>query len=674
MFTVPSISFAQTPVIDVAQTPQNTPTSGKVYEPDFFTLFQPQTAQDMVSRIPGFTLQGGGNGGRGFGQADLNILINGQRPSSKSTDAREILGRISTESVVRIEVVDGGSLDIPGLSGQVANIITTTGKITGNWQYGARFEEGTEPQLLEGKISLSGSKGNLDYVASFESNHFSFSEDGVEQFFTADGVQFENRIEDLNYEQVSPSLGLNLTWTPQTNHIVNLNLDYNGFFNSNFDVAEVLTALTPEGRSGQTVFTTGENEFNYEIGGDYSLPVSIGTLKLIGLHRYEDSAFADSYREFIDNSTPYASRFTRKALESEYIARSEYSWKKGETQDWQVSLEGALNVLDDTSGFEDNSNIFSPNNVRVEERRAEGFLTHSWEFSDRINLQSALGAEYSRLEVTTSDDPAREFIRPKGSFAVSYDISPQYTFRSKIERDVGQLNFFDFVSSISLTENTANGGNTEIVPTQFWNGEIELERKDDKIISGSLKAAIRLIEDPIDRIPLLGGGEGPGNLDTAIEYSSHVNGTWLMDHLGLKGMRLEFEGGVHKMEIDDPVTGVTRAFNGETLWHINGSLTHDIPNTPYAWSLYLERNKQSQFFRLDQSFDNQIARPFSSLSLTHKDLLGMKISLKLQNLFNYKNERTRQFFDGDRNGARLGSEFRLRQRGRRIGITLEDTF
>lgn len=651
----------------------NTDGAPKIYLPEFFVVFQPQTARDMISRLPGFTLQGG-SGGRGFGQASLNLLINGQRPSSKSSDASEILGRISFETVVRIELLDGAALDIPGLSGQVANIVTQSNKMTGNWEYAARFEEGTEPQITEGKVSLSGSRGSLDYVASFEADIFTFSEKGRETFFDRSGRSFETRREAIDYEQVNPALDLNLTWTPKADHIVNLNLGYDGFGNSNFNISETLTASLDPGRDGQTLFASGEDEVSYEIGGDYSRPFSIGTLKLIGLHRYESSESSDRYREFIVNETPYDSRFLRDAVEGETIARTEFSWKQGAKQDWQISLEGAFNSLDDTSGFEDNFTEFAPENVRVEEERAEGFITHGWALSKNLNLQSAVGAEYSRLEVTTSNDPARTFIRPKGSVTASYTLSPRYTVRSKIERAVDQLNFFDFVSSVSLTENTANGGNTKIVPPQFWNAEIELERKDDKVLSGTVEAALRIIDDPIDRIPLLLGGEGPGNLDRATEVSSHVNLTYLMDHIGLKGVQLQASGGVHFTKLDDPVTGQTRDFNSQTLWHINGTLIHDIPNTPYAWSLYLEKFKEAKFFRLDQSFDNRFDAPFSNISVTHKSLLGMRVSLGLSNFFTYNQERRRVLFDGDRNGPVIGSEFRTRSRGRRISLTVEDTF
>jgi len=137
--SAPQLSWAQT-------TPANASASNdkEIYAPDFFAQFQPRTAADMIIRVPGFTITGQDGGGRGFGQANLNVLINGRRPSSKSSGANQILGRIPADNVVQIEIVDGASLDIPGLSGQVANIITkATRKISGNWGYSARAEQGT---------------------------------------------------------------------------------------------------------------------------------------------------------------------------------------------------------------------------------------------------------------------------------------------------------------------------------------------------------------------------------------------------------------------------------------------------------------------------------------------------------------------------------------------------
>ena len=108
--------------------------STQSFVPADFAQYAPRTALDMVSQIPGFSISGS-DGSRGFGQASQNVLINGQRISSKSTSARDALSRIPATNVEKIEIVDGASLDIPGLSGQVANVTAKANGISGTWTY-----------------------------------------------------------------------------------------------------------------------------------------------------------------------------------------------------------------------------------------------------------------------------------------------------------------------------------------------------------------------------------------------------------------------------------------------------------------------------------------------------------------------------------------------------------
>ena len=156
-------------------------TGSEIFKPEYFVQFQPQTALDMVDRLPGFSLVGS-DGSRGFGQASLNILVNGKRPSSKSQGPREILGQITAKTVVRIEILDGASLDVPGLQGQVANIIVRAGDLSGSWRYAARFRERSEPQLLEGGLTLTGQRGDLSFSAQLDLDQFILDEVGDEQF------------------------------------------------------------------------------------------------------------------------------------------------------------------------------------------------------------------------------------------------------------------------------------------------------------------------------------------------------------------------------------------------------------------------------------------------------------------------------------------------------------
>ena len=103
-----------------------TPEGGRTYTPEDFARFAPRNALDMINNVPGFSIEGGDTSRRGLGQASGNILINGERWVGKSTDIFTELRRISTANVVRIEIVDGATLDVPGLSGQVANVVTAS--------------------------------------------------------------------------------------------------------------------------------------------------------------------------------------------------------------------------------------------------------------------------------------------------------------------------------------------------------------------------------------------------------------------------------------------------------------------------------------------------------------------------------------------------------------------
>jgi hypothetical protein len=87
----------------------------QTYAQDFFNTFNPVTAEDMVRRVPGFTLDNGEDR-RGFGGAAGNVLINGERPSSK-TPLADQLARISARDVLRIDIYSGSS-DRGDASGQ----------------------------------------------------------------------------------------------------------------------------------------------------------------------------------------------------------------------------------------------------------------------------------------------------------------------------------------------------------------------------------------------------------------------------------------------------------------------------------------------------------------------------------------------------------------------------
>ena len=74
------------------------PTGNRKFDPEFFATYAPVTALDMVRRIPGFSINEG-EGRRGFGENAGNVLIDGDRPATKSDDIFTILSRIPASPV-----------------------------------------------------------------------------------------------------------------------------------------------------------------------------------------------------------------------------------------------------------------------------------------------------------------------------------------------------------------------------------------------------------------------------------------------------------------------------------------------------------------------------------------------------------------------------------------------
>lgn len=98
-----------------------------VYPPEFFAAARPNTALDMVQRLPGFSIDQS-NQVRGFSGAVGNVLIDGARPASKNEQLSDILGRIPAGQVERIELIRGGAqgVDMQGYA-LVVNVVRRGG-------------------------------------------------------------------------------------------------------------------------------------------------------------------------------------------------------------------------------------------------------------------------------------------------------------------------------------------------------------------------------------------------------------------------------------------------------------------------------------------------------------------------------------------------------------------
>ncbi len=622
----------------------------RVFTPAEFERFAPRSALDMAEQIPGFQIREGG-GERGLGQADTNVLINGQRISGKSNGPVAALQRIPTEEVVRLEIIDGASLDIGGLSGQVLNVITSsTGGVTGQFRYSAEWRSfGVPFRWGDGQISLAGGGEKTEWTLSLENDAGRRGDQGIERVFDGSGALIDTRDEKSSFNSDNVSLSGSFARTADNGNILNLTGQVVGYIFRQTENSDRTGTIATSDRNRFFRFT--EDEYNFELGADYSFAFAGGQLKLIGYHRYEDSPTASSVvTTFADNSPLQGSEFTRDADEGETIARGEFSFD-GLGGDWQLAIEGVRNFLEinSTLAQRDASGILQPvafegASARVEEDRAEASLTYSRSLSSKLLFQGSLGAEYSKISQSGALGQTRDFWRPKGFVALDWRPNNSLNLAGRIERSVGQLNFFDFIATTNLNDDQVNVTNANLVPPQTWLFELEANQSLGDLGSINLRGFYERISDIVDQIPIAGGGQAPGNIDSAKRFGVDAEMTVLFDPIGVKGLRFDGRFFWADSEVRDPLLGTLRPISNDEYIDLELELRQDFLGTPWAIGGNFRFDERHPNVRLDE-FSRRIEGPgFGRVFVEHKDVLGMTARFRLGNILNRDNITDRTVF------------------------------
>ncbi|WP_338241169.1 TonB-dependent receptor plug domain-containing protein [Aurantiacibacter hainanensis] len=661
------------------QAPASRAAAREVYVPEDFERFAPRNAADLIEEIPGFEIDNSG-GGRGFGQAQENLLINGARISSKSTSTAEQLARIPVSNVIRIEVVDGATLDIPGLSGRVANIIVEQGGLSGQFEYRPEFYSGVaNPNVFEGELSVSGQTGPVDFTIAFENGTFYRGSEGPAIFTDAAGVvDARNNLSrgDSNRPTLNGQFQVDLG--PEA--IANLNLS-GGLQIFRSEEIERRIASNPLDPFNER-FIASNDEWFYEIGADIEFPLGPGRLKLIGLEAYEDGDFATRSLLQLGGVPDSGTRFTRLSEEGERIGRAEYGWGMWGA-DWQVSGEAAFNRLDQVGRLfaydPDVQNYveipFPAGAGGVREDRYEALLSVGFPVTERLSVQLIGGGEYSQIAQTGANALSRTFQRPKGSLNIAWAAAEGLDINLEIARRVGQLQFGDFLASVNLTEDQENAGNNNLRPQQNWDFRLEASKNFGRWGSATLTLFDERIEDLVLIVPVFGGGEARGNIDSARRYGALLNGRLEMEPLGVRGAQLDVRLEIENSNLIDPVTALERRFDGNNPFQIEIDFRHDIPETDYAWGLGFRDTERARFYRVREAFFDHPPSTFGSVFVEHKDVFGATVGLRVGNVFDANTTLLRTVYAGPRNDSPvLFTEERRRDIGQTFRVTVAGNF
>ncbi len=652
--TLPEVAASQELVGETGQNPSG---SGRIYTPVYFAQYTPRNALDMLEQVPGFAVRDDDQG-RGLGQANTNVLINGVRLSSKSQDIRDQLRRVSVDNVEHIEIIDGAMLEIPGLSGQVANVTTRGGDTSGRFEYRNNFRPGyTEPSWLAGEVSASGSTTTIDWNLALSNGFNRGGAVGTSYLTDAAGALTEWREKDIPSVGEYPALSGNLRWNSPGGAVGNFNAQYERAYRdfSNDEVRHLIN-----GTDSFRDFDDKDRNYNYELGADFNFDLGLGSRKLIGLERFENNdSRTESLLNFADDTPSTGNRFITRSESRERIARAEYRWNAF-GGNWQLDTELAYNALrqtaqlfnlDSTGGFAEVP--FPGGSGGVTEDRYEMILNHGRTFANGMSLQLGLGAENSKLSQSGQGGQTRNFWRPKGSLALAWTPLEGLALSMNIARTVGQLSFSDFLAEVFLENRNANAGNAALKPTMSWESDFEINKNLGAWGSAGIRFYANWIDDYIDIIPLPGGGESPGNIDSARLYGIESNSTFNLDTLGWAGARLDIGFTLEDSSVNDPLTGEKRAFSNLRDRKAELALRHDLVGSDWAWGAELEYFHAVPSYRLSE-VNLQYEGPIYTLGfIEHKDVFGMTVRFQVFNLTDGRAILDRTVYAGPRDNSPL---------------------
>jgi hypothetical protein len=576
------------------------PSAGEAlsFPASFFAEAQPATAYDMIQRVPGFMLDTGDADVRGLAGANGNVLLDGKWPAAKDDTLDSILKRIPASAVLRIDLIRGGAGGID-MRGQpvLANIVRRGDARLGGQVEATfgRYGDGRVAPSLRANVSRNGG-GTLT-----EGSAFLYQSIDDEKGFgprvrtNPDGSPRE----DATYDEHDTLRGAELSLGHERG-FAGGRLQLNGSLKRLHERAHTdLAFLAPDPGLEQVLEL--ETEDNAEIGAAWSRALGPAlSLELTGLQRFnrEDASERSDDEAEIEE-------VAERSRGGESVGRALLRWQPGTAFTLEGGAEAAYNFLDSHSALSvDGAPVALPAaNVRVAEKRAEGFATALWHPSDALTVEAGIRVETSRLAQTGDSQLTKQFVFPKPRVALTWSSGPRTQWRARLERDVSQLDFGDFVSSTSLTSSTITAGNAELEPQRTWTASLAWERRFWKDAALVLAARHEWISHTLDRVGVSGPGfafDAPGNIGPGRKDKIEASLSLPLDRVGIAGGLLKGEVGYRWTSVLDPTTGAERPISGEEPWDGEVHFTQDRPGIGVRWGVDYILPKDEYEYRFDE--------------------------------------------------------------------------
>lgn len=589
---VPTGPTNQAPLADASQR------GVLVFTPDFFAAQRPNTALDMVNRVPGFSIDNG-SGARGFEGAVGNVLINNNRPASKNDSGSNVLGRTLANQVERIELIRGGApgIDMQGYSVVVNVILKTTDSRQSILTWNAMLFEGGH-DIYGGSYQFTQNKGDRSWGVTLSDGMGSSDSNGVGRSIrrnAAGDVIRDERFENdgwgggqsIRGNYTGPVFGGKLEGTAR----YGLN-DYQNWTELSSPTSLRRSDYAEDGDSGELGLT-----WTRTLNPRWTLETRL-------IHEFSSFDSVSGSNETLNGTAAPEQQFKSNGDSSESILRALVRHERSPALTIEAGAEIAYNMLDVNQAFTIGGvGVPLPSaSVKVEETRGEAFSKATWRINPKLTLEGGVRLEASTISQSGDADQEKSFFFAKPRLLATWTPMANNQLRFRFERELGQLDFGDFAASAELSDGTVFGGNVDLEPEQRWISELSYERRfwGEGVVSIGYRHD-RII-DVIDRLPLPGGLSATGNIGDGTLDQLSLNVVVPLDKVGISGARFTFQNDWNKTSVTDPTTGEDRRISGVRPSQANVGFQQDITSWKTQWGInWLPRLGQATYDP-DQTF------------------------------------------------------------------------
>lgn len=660
------------------------------YLANYFEPFNPFSVGDMIDRIPGVSIAASSatEERRGLRGNEDAILVNGQQITGKDSGGISSLQRISAGNVKYIEVIRGATAELQGTTGRIINIVLNenAGRSISMSTAFLRYA-GDNTYRVNPQITFSSISPNKSYTLEFQNSRI--YRPWARSKLTSDALG-AGIIQSDEFEQYGTGT-TKASGRMDRRFATGATLQVNGLLQAvriDRQREEVVGSFTDMLALPFNDILENEDRDRYtaELSTDYNFPVGDGkNVTVLGVFNWEKEIRDRTVRDNLLEDSPIVFEQDRTDLRLEAIGRSVFDWALSSKSSVQIGFEGAFNsqrtefeLLRLEDGVLTPAPIFNSNGT-VEEYRGELFTSTTRTMWDVLTVEAGLAVEKSQITQTGTDvDSSRSLTFIKPSLTTFLDITGNTKVIFSAGRDVDQLDFSEFVSSISERDEELEAGNPDLLPERSWDVDLGVEYR---LAGGAgvlnLNSFYRYVEDVSGRRVFESLVSQPSNIGNGYEYGIEAEASLQLSQIGLWSGVFTSRYLRRETSVDDPLTGLARPFDSTPDWEIEIEYNHDVNFPLKNGALEFKYTQEAQTFVHDVNYiEAYNDGPQLRVGYAGQINDSVNFNFSVTNVLNSKPERDRQLFtlSPDLQQSYSGQRFERHEWGRLFTLYVQAAF